>query len=553
MNDHRNFDELARRKLDERSFPFEEAHWAGVQGSLNARRNGRHWWWLSAAALLFITATLWFNGREVSTPPITNATDKVNAPAERMSAKTQGHPQQEKREAQKEHITPATAANVGIPTVTSSPTASQLTSDQPSTGVSMAHHSSTTPDHRNRTHEKEKAPAHADGHKSEAVPSRIAAQLVTTGASVGAGKDLVIASNNAAGTESPASVPSAAPLVDAGSTSINNNEREEPGSINPTGIPMSRKLEGQESGSKGIDQAGKDPGTPSTNTNATVVGTSSAGLPSDSSGSAMPPVTQPAPKAVGKWSIEFSLLGGALNTRQGFTPATMLDDRSRAEGAAAPAAGAEAMWLKPHWGFGLGIHYTTLAERINSDRLESTATSIQYNYAVQSVETTLVVVTGSYVLDSVLHYTTTTKDTILHVLTIDRDTVTNTFQKRAARESRNTLSYWEVPLLLDAHTISGRFTFGVRGGPTVGFLQENHGSLPNTTEDGYRTLQRQQLRATVLGYQARAYVRYRICGALSVGLEPMVRGQFQSLFGEALPVSKAPALGAFFSVTYHLH
>lgn len=264
------------------------------------------------------------------------------------------------------------------------------------------------------------------------------------------------------------------------------------------------------------------------------------------------PLAQPEAKAVGNWGVEFSALGGMLNTTQAYTPHALLDPRSTSEGALAAAAGAEGMWMRPHWGFGVGLHYTTFAERINSERLATTSTDITYHYAVQSVETTLVVVTGTYVLDSVTYYTTTLKDTVLHVLTIDRDTVTTTIQKRAARQLMNTVSYLEIPLLVDAHTSAGRFTFGVRGGPTIGFLQQQHAALPNLTEDGYNELRRDQLRSTVLGYQARLYVRYRLCDAWSIGLEPVVRGQWGAMFGDALPVSKAAAYGAYLSVSYRL-
>ena len=38
MNLNNEFDELARRKLQEQAFPFEEANWSEMQKSLNAEK-----------------------------------------------------------------------------------------------------------------------------------------------------------------------------------------------------------------------------------------------------------------------------------------------------------------------------------------------------------------------------------------------------------------------------------------------------------------------------------------------------------------------------------
>ncbi len=250
------------------------------------------------------------------------------------------------------------------------------------------------------------------------------------------------------------------------------------------------------------------------------------------------------------WALEFGILAGPLNTASGFTPAAALDSRSQVTGAWGSTSGGEIMLQWPHFGLGTGLNYTTLAERITSERLATSFTSVNYQFNVQSIDTTLTVVTGTVVQDSIVFYTTTQKDTVLTVLTIDRDTVTTEVQKRAAQETRNTVSYLEIPLLLDAHTQMGRFTFGLRGGPTFGLVQVSQGAVPNSSEDGYTDLRPRTFRETILGYQARLYVRYRLTTKLSVGVEPLIRGTLQDVFGNDLPSSRPTAWGGALSLTW---
>ena len=56
MKHENEFDELARRKLEERTFPYDEANWLAVQRALEAERRRRRgiYWSLAAGLLLLV-------------------------------------------------------------------------------------------------------------------------------------------------------------------------------------------------------------------------------------------------------------------------------------------------------------------------------------------------------------------------------------------------------------------------------------------------------------------------------------------------------------------
>src|SRR5690606_36266739 len=54
MKDHNDFDELARRKLEERRFSFDEAGWLEVEKQLDKKGGKRLGWWLIPALALLL-------------------------------------------------------------------------------------------------------------------------------------------------------------------------------------------------------------------------------------------------------------------------------------------------------------------------------------------------------------------------------------------------------------------------------------------------------------------------------------------------------------------
>ncbi|HRH37800.1 MAG TPA: hypothetical protein PK760_05615, partial [Flavobacteriales bacterium] len=97
MNTNNEFDELARQKLGERSFAFEEAHWLDAQRAIAAdrkRRGGAAWWY--AAAIVLVAGATWMlwpsEGTSVAdkastTPAIEN--NEANSPVEGTTAANQ--------------------------------------------------------------------------------------------------------------------------------------------------------------------------------------------------------------------------------------------------------------------------------------------------------------------------------------------------------------------------------------------------------------------------------------------------------------------------------
>ncbi|MEX1132537.1 MAG: hypothetical protein WEC15_04865, partial [Flavobacteriales bacterium] len=116
----------------------------------------------------------------------------------------------------------------------------------------------------------------------------------------------------------------------------------------------------------------------------------------------------------------------------------------------------------------------------------------------------------------------------------------------------NRVSYVEIPLLLDAHLMQGRWSVGLRGGPTLGILTGRRGALPNSSNDGYTEFSDQAFRELMLGYTARAYIRYRWNAAWSIGLEPAIRGQLINSLDNGPLDRRSSAFGGMLSLSYRL-
>ena len=93
---------------------------------------------------------------------------------------------------------------------------------------------------------------------------------------------------------------------------------------------------------------------------------------------------------------------------------------------------------------------------------------------------------------------------------------------------------------------------GVRGGPTFGILSGRKGTLPNSTNDGYVPFEDEAFRELVIGYQARAYLRYRWNAAWSIGLEPMIGGQLVNGLASGDLDRRSMAWGGLISLSYRL-
>ena len=213
--------------------------------------------------------------------------------------------------------------------------------------------------------------------------------------------------------------------------------------------------------------------------------------------------------------------------------------------------GAELMHMGRNFGVGTGLHYSTYSERIRTDAVDRSTTTLQNFWYLMPVDTMVFVVTDT-LPGTPPSYTGTSTHTTLDVLAQGTDTTTTTERIREARNEMNHVSYLEVPLLLDAHLVQGRWSFGLRGGPTVGLLTGRRGAIPAPDNEGYVAFADLPFRELIVGYTARAYARYRFNAAWSVGIEPALQGQLMNSLGSGELERKAKAKGMMLSLTYRL-
>lgn len=210
------------------------------------------------------------------------------------------------------------------------------------------------------------------------------------------------------------------------------------------------------------------------------------------------------------------------------------------------------MHMGRNFGYGTGLHYGTYADRLRTPEAYRTVVNTSSSWALNYIDTTILVITGSTINDQGdTIYFGQNLNTTVGVLRMDMDSTFEQVRVREAREIINSTSYFEVPLLLDAHLVQGRWSLGFRGGPTVGMLTQRRGSIPAEGE-GYTDFNEVALRSWNFGWTARAYVRYRFNSAWSVGLEPAARGQLVDALEERGVTRRSSAIGCMISLSYRL-
>ncbi len=210
------------------------------------------------------------------------------------------------------------------------------------------------------------------------------------------------------------------------------------------------------------------------------------------------------------------------------------------------------MHMDRHFGYGTGLHYTSYSERISSPDKYADVTSYEDVFFLTAVDTTVLAITDTIFQQGQYYYVTTPITTTIFVLDQTVDTVITNMRVQQAQEHVNTLSYLEIPLLLDAHAGKGHWSFGLRGGPTIGLLTGKRGSLPDNVLDGFVDYADQPFRSYALGYVARAYVRYGFCTAWSVGIEPTIRGHLTDAYRDYGFARRSSGFGAMLSLSYRL-
>ena len=246
------------------------------------------------------------------------------------------------------------------------------------------------------------------------------------------------------------------------------------------------------------------------------------------------------------------MLFGGLITGTTYTGGNSAEWASGLKDEWTATGGAEVMHMGRNFGIGTGLHYTTYADRSHIDARDLSTTVISDSSYFQANQVTLLYILGNVLINGQEYYVTESRDTVINVLVTTTTSTTTTIRLIDARDIVTQVSYFEIPLLLDAHVIQGSWAIGLRGGPTLGLLSGRKGMVPNSTFDGYEALGEQQFRSTVFGLTARAYIRYRFTNGWSVGLEPTWRGQLGNAMDGGELVRRSSGVGALLSVSYRL-
>lgn len=217
-----------------------------------------------------------------------------------------------------------------------------------------------------------------------------------------------------------------------------------------------------------------------------------------------------------------------------------------------PMFGADIMHMGTHFGIGGGVHYGTYAERIHTEDRTSTLVNIENYWYLQPIDTTFLLITDTIDIQGETYYVGVPQNITVNVLENGSDTTVITTHIRSGRDQMNRTNYLEVPLLADAHITQGRWMFGLRGGPMLGVLTGRRGAVPNAADDGYEEFADQAFRSLIVGYTARAYIRYRFNSAWSIGLEPAIKGQLLDTYSSGDLSRRSAGFGGSVSLSYRL-
>jgi hypothetical protein len=542
MNDPREFDELARQKLAQRQFAFKEGDWAGMQRLINDQGKKRRWpLWTLAAVLLVATPALWWALRD---EPATIA------PAAPAIAR----------------VEEASVKGTAPLDVASNSTATEQTDRK----VYQPVHEAIAPTEPVAAAEQEPAQqarartADEPAHREPAKRRTRNTSAVMTGTGVSSAEVKVKTSNASATAVVQAGTPTGQHAT-AGTKGVAIagvvDEVAAPTGVNISAVPPTNDTAVMPDTSP----------TSTTSTPANTGSTESTNIVPLNSGTVAPSadsvqtavVTQdsalvpPAPTPT-QWlatsgsRFEFSLFGGMSLSTSRYSATSAETWRTDNSGQWSPSFGFEAMRMKEHFGYGLGVHRARYEEQLRAEQLSRTDDIYTTTYFLMPIQIITPVVTDTLTVDSVDYFVTTPTTVTVNQLMSNTDTTQQNTILREARTVVNRVDYWEVPLLVDLHTSKGRWCFGVRGGPSIGFLSVRSGVVPNAEGDGYADLGGSTYRSTLFGYQARIYARYRLSDRWSIGLEPIARGHFGNAFEGGSPVRRNMAVGGLFSLTFRL-
>ncbi|MBP6312318.1 MAG: hypothetical protein KA408_08635 [Flavobacteriales bacterium] len=588
MNIENEFDALAKQKLEGRSIPFEQDHWSEMQAVLNARNKRKKrfgFWWSGGAALLLLIGGVWyFNG--------TNKTEdgQQNNMAEVIT---------KNKTEEKTNRTTTTSATANNDNSRSEQNNTLNLNDKSSgdsiSGATKIPNEQVKNEHSVAALKPVNVPAKHGQHRTdvkvdpvrpagsiESEPNSIEEPNTSIDPKIGAVITQVppdpaittIEQPTFSGANDPLDNSSMAPPAQRGGGDPETDQTGTAVDIPIGGTTISPDPEftspevavgeGTESNMKdpGLNEekgftSNYESGVPPAFSDSTL--TERTELPPDSSAVAQVPndtllnVPEPAVQLINPASPwEVSVLGGAMRTNTRYTGANSDTWNTAVQQQWSMNAGMEIMHIGRNFGLGAGLHYGTYSERISAKALDNTSFNVINFWYLVPVDTTILTITGTTTVDSIDYFTGISIDTTINVITRGSDSTAVTEHIRDAREIVNKVSYLEIPLLVDGHLVQGRWSLGVRGGPTIGLLTGRRGSLPNESGNGYTDFTDQPFREVVFGWTARAYVRYRFNAAWSIGVEPMMRGQFNNTLGNGDLSRRSSAFGCQLSLSYRL-
>lgn len=592
MSLNEEFDELARRKLEERAFPFQEADWQDARSRIDAQRRGgkSRAWIYGAGLILLLTGISWYAMRPATSESAHTAIAAQQVPHERsesaLIASTKTNPTSseaapdrietahntEKTQPVAVRIT-ALKRKVSDPKKAVDPDPVKMNSAVPALSPRTSEHAVMQ---SNLERSQIPAPianeglAHAGANTVD--PSSIGA---TEGAleQIDEGSiDALESENSSEPDPTPDPVGNttsdlrAGAMVTTEAADVQEQRPDNKAIATPSGeehVSANGILQEDHSsfaldqgpqenaiGSSATDQLGEQPpiaAIPSASDSSSIFNMATA-TPQDTATAitAAPEAAPPLVPVRAPWEI--TIIGGVFDTKVDYTGGNSADWTGSISGERSFGIGAEIMHMGRNIGMGSGLFYGSYAERIRTDAIDVSTNLLTNYWYLMAVDTTILFITDT--IQSGGPYSGVSIDTTVNVLTQGTDTTTITEHLRDARDQVNHVSYFEVPLLLDGHVTQGRWMLGLRGGPTIGMLTGRRGSLPNATNDGYLHLADQAFREVIFGYTARAYIRYRFNAGWSVGVEPTIRGQLFNSLGSGDIQRLASARGVVLSLTY---
>lgn len=557
MSTNEEFDELARRKLQERRLEYQEADWQQARALLDTRRDSTRWgWWASGAGLLLLMA--WFllpshgNDKEPSNAMVSAQTDTRKQPTA-----TAGQ-QAESRLIGNQSMKPERASAASFPTEDAAAMAVQP--QAPESAMSE-------PVPQSQVNIREMAVDSLKAATTTVKPVKdskrtLRAMAGRTGKHESEGSEPI---HHEPAQAEQAAVQTVAPVAPQIAGFSTNGEvlqartdqapmMETVPAARSTAPPSDKEKRDSKETQHHLDEPATtcDPAMANATDTATTDSTFSEfhGAPTDSALAAAPaPTTPPLVPERAPW--ELTVFGGVFSSKTTYSGGNSDEWSGALNNASAAGFGAELMHAGRHLGLGFGLHYGTYAEHMRLDAIDATSTSYQQYWYLAGIDTSVLVITDT-LPGTPPTYTGQTLDTTIYVLAQDTDTVVQHQHLRDARNAVNRVSYVEVPLLADVHFVQGRWSIGLRGGPTIGLLSARRGAVPNSTGDGYTPFNEVAFREVVFGYTARAYIRYRFNAGWSVGFEPALRGQLLNSLGSGDLERRSSAKGVVLSLTYRL-